>query len=172
MRIIVKQCLGGFRARFDAEKRWGELAKSKAEAVGKLIMASPGRVGVRRIDWDRRDPWTKNYTMGKKNRRSFPPPSIDFAALPIVFSTEEAKALNVFRLSTHIPRYLHKVIEGLRDAWGGPEFWKYPITLGLLSQYTEAEIKEAAKPHQPIGKKSMEQLRQLLNHYSLSFKEE
>lgn len=169
MRIMLRQCLGGFRARFDGEKKWGELAKSKAEAVGKLIMASLRRVGVRRIDWDRGDPWTKNYLEGKKNRRSFPPPSINFAALPHVDS-EAAKELMVDELP--LPTYLSNALVGVGYRLNLSTLWDCATTLGQLSQHTEAEIRAVSKPLQPVGKKCMEQLRQLLKHYSLSFKEE
>lgn len=162
MNIIVRQIRGGFLARFNAGKMsFGPLGKSKAEAIGNLILASPRRAGITHIQWDMQDEWTRRYVEGRCNRRRMPRPRIDVRKLPKV-SRARAHRLRFHEL--RIPMFLSNALECLGD--NGE-----PVTLGRISKFTRAQLIERGCTLFPFGPRRLALLEQLLAHYGLALKQ-
>jgi|GEM_PF-2518176 len=172
MNIIVRQQKGGFVARFgdnpNFETPFAKPAKTREGAIGNLVERHKRRLGIRRVRWDLKDPWTINYVAGRSNR-TLKKPGINFADLPKALNPQEAKLIRIEDIQPFVPgmffstliRLVYEIRENITR-----------ISLGDLCLRTEDEIISLVKHSSPrcFGKKNLGYLRQLLAHYGLSLK--
>lgn len=165
MLIIVRKVPGGYLAKLISSNSTflGDLGRTYAEAVGKLVIASQARFGLS-VGWDMQDEWTQGHCSGKTNRRPSAEITIAFDKLPQVSTPEEARQLRIAALG--LPSLLLKPLRYALNGFSGP----FDATLGYLCSHTVAELRAKQARYYRFGKKRLALLRELLRHYGLSFR--
>lgn len=169
MDIILRRRAGNqYIAKLKNERKFARPSTSREGAIGNLVEKHWDLFRITTIQWDLKDPWTKNCIDGNpRKNRTYHPCGVNVRNLPEVSSKIEAKLLKFGRLP--IPWSLKNVIEWLPFPGIPPEY-RVNIPLGHLCTFSASELMALSHKYYRIGDKKIGYLREILGHYGLKLR--
>ncbi|MBX4198268.1 hypothetical protein KW782_02935 [Candidatus Parcubacteria bacterium] len=157
--IITCRRRNGFVAKVVNDEKFEHWGKTRAEAVGRLILDNEQRLKII-ITWDMSDEETGDYFLGKGRKGS-----LDYALAVGKFPKASGKAHTI--LVSKLPLLIFTK-RGLSDLARRCETELDKMTLGHICTFTEAEVQRCSG----MGSKRFSFLKKILEHYGLSLKTE